>query len=187
MQIGQEEEAKIGHKTPCHVGIKFALCCNHGQAHHLAKCLYGQDYDYNVSPRVVGAALWMQKAHLQKKVAKLGKVKDRLVVEKPWIRDTICDLFHIGHDAYSQIVGSYLHNCKVDVSGENKSGRARNSTAKESRMIPQTSDANRSARFCSWPSILQDRSLISLFNRSISSFLEIHLAGVRSFLSTWYS
>jgi hypothetical protein len=50
---------------------------------------------------MIGAALHMQKSHLQK-VQKLGKVKGRLV-EKPHIRDTVCDLFHIGHDAYSQI------------------------------------------------------------------------------------
>jgi hypothetical protein len=41
----------------------------------------------------------MKKSHLQK-VQKLGKIKGRLV-EKPWIRDMVCDLFHIGHDAYS--------------------------------------------------------------------------------------
>jgi hypothetical protein len=38
-------------------------------------------------------------------------------VEKPQIRDTVCDLFHIGHDAYSQIVGVYLHNWKVYQTG----------------------------------------------------------------------
>jgi hypothetical protein len=50
---------------------------------HIPKCLLGQDYDYNASLRVVGAALHMQKAHLQK-VVKLGKIKGKLV-EKPWI------------------------------------------------------------------------------------------------------
>jgi hypothetical protein len=95
---------------------------------HITKCLLGQDYDYNASLRVVGVALRMQKAHLQK-VAKLGKIKGK-PVEKPRIRDTICDLFHIGHDAYSQIVGGYLHNRKVYVSGKNKAGRAGNCTPK---------------------------------------------------------
>jgi hypothetical protein len=75
---------------------------------HITKALYGQDYEYNTSLRVIGVALCMQKSHLQR-VAKLGKIKGRLV-EKPHIRDTMCDLFHIGHDAYSQIVGGYLHN-----------------------------------------------------------------------------
>jgi hypothetical protein len=72
---------------------------------HITKALYGQDYEYNTSLRVIGAAKTMQKSHLQK-VAKLGKIKGRRV-EKPRIRDTVCDLFHIGHDAYSQIVGGY--------------------------------------------------------------------------------
>jgi DUF438 domain-containing protein len=70
---------------------------------HITKALYGQDYEYNTSLRVIGAALRMQKSHLHK-VQKLGKEKGRLV-EKPRIRDTVCDLFHIGHDAYSQIIG----------------------------------------------------------------------------------
>jgi hypothetical protein len=43
---------------------------------HITKCLLGQDYDYNASLRVVGAALRMQKAHLQK-VAKLRKIKGK--------------------------------------------------------------------------------------------------------------
>jgi hypothetical protein len=75
---------------------------------HITKSLYGLDYEYNTSLRVIGAALRMQKSHLQK-VAKLGKIKGRLV-KKSCIRDTVCDLFHIGHDAYSQIIGGYLHN-----------------------------------------------------------------------------
>jgi hypothetical protein len=65
---------------------------------HITKSLYGLDYEYNTSLRVIGAALSMQKSHLQK-VAKLGKEKGRLV-EKPRIRDMVCDLFHIGSDAY---------------------------------------------------------------------------------------
>jgi hypothetical protein len=48
---------------------------------HITMCLYGQDYKYSTSLRVIGAALCMQKGHLQK-VAKLGKIKGRLV-EKP--------------------------------------------------------------------------------------------------------
>jgi hypothetical protein len=66
-------------------------------AKHISKALYGQDYEYNTSLRVIGVALHMQKVHLQK-VQKLGEIKGRLV-EKPWIRDTVCDHFHIGHDA----------------------------------------------------------------------------------------
>jgi hypothetical protein len=97
---------------------------------HITQCLLGQDYDYNASLRVVGAALRMQKAHLQK-VQKLGEIKGRLV-EKPRIRDTVCDLFHIGHDAYSEIVGGYLHNRSIYQSGKEGEGRAGNSTAKES-------------------------------------------------------
>jgi hypothetical protein len=50
---------------------------------HITKFLYGQDYKYNTSLMVIGAALCMQKGYLQK-VAKLGKIKGRLV-EKPWI------------------------------------------------------------------------------------------------------
>jgi hypothetical protein len=57
---------------------------------HITKSLYGLDYEYNTSLRIIGAAL--------QKVGKLGRVK-RSGVPKPQIRDTICDLFHIGHDA----------------------------------------------------------------------------------------
>jgi hypothetical protein len=102
---------------------------------HITKCLYGQDYEYNTTLRVIGAALRMQKSHLQK-VAKLGKIKGRLV-EKPWIRDTVCDLFHIGHDAYSQIVGGYLHKRKVYVTGRNSVGRGGNAGQRDTR-IPKT-------------------------------------------------
>jgi very-short-patch-repair endonuclease len=73
----------------------------------------------------------MQKSHLQM-VQKLGKIKGRLV-EKPRIRDTVCDLFHIGHDAYSQIIGSYLHKRKVYVTGRNSVGRGGNA-ARETRI-----------------------------------------------------
>jgi hypothetical protein len=75
---------------------------------HITKHLYGQDYDYNTSLRVIGAALHMQKGYLQK-VLRVGKEKAKYI-EKPQIRDTVCNLFHIGHDAYSAIVGGYLAN-----------------------------------------------------------------------------
>jgi hypothetical protein len=75
---------------------------------HITKCLLGQDYDYNASRRVVGVALQMQKDNLLK-VQRVGKEKAKYI-EKPRIRDTVCHLFHIGHDAYSQIVGGYLNN-----------------------------------------------------------------------------
>jgi hypothetical protein len=82
---------------------------------HITKSLYGLNYEYNTSLRVIGAALCVQKGYLQK-VGKLGKEKGRLV-EKPRIRDMVCDLFHIRHDAYSQMIGGYLHNCKVYQTG----------------------------------------------------------------------
>jgi hypothetical protein len=97
---------------------------------HITKALDGQDYEYNTSLRVIGVALRMQKSHLQK-VQKLGNIKGKLV-EKPRIRDTVCDLFHIGHDAYSEIVGGYLHNRSIYQTG----GRG-NALAKETR-IPRT-------------------------------------------------
>jgi hypothetical protein len=103
---------------------------------HITKALYGQDYKYNTSLRVIGAALRMQKAHLQK-VQKLGKIKGRLV-EKPRIRDTVCDLFHIGNDAYySEFVGGYLHKGKVYVTGRNSVGRGGNAGQRDTR-IPRT-------------------------------------------------
>jgi hypothetical protein len=102
---------------------------------HITKHLYGQDYDYNTSLRVIGAALHMQKGYLQK-VQRVGKEKAKYI-KKPQIRDTVCNLFHIGHDAYSQIVGGYLANRKIYQSGSNKGGgRSGNRNAKESR-IPQ--------------------------------------------------
>jgi hypothetical protein len=102
---------------------------------YITKCLYGQDYDYNTSLRVVGAALHMQKGYLQR-VAKLGKGRGR-EVPRPQICDTFCDLFHMGHDAYSQIVGGYLADHKVYQSGKDGAGRAGNSKARDTR-IPRT-------------------------------------------------
>jgi hypothetical protein len=82
----------------------------------ITKHLYGQDYEYNTSLRVIGVALCMQKGYLQK-VQKLGKEKAKYI-KKPQIRDTVCNLFHIGHDAYSDIVGGYLHNQSIYQSGK---------------------------------------------------------------------
>jgi hypothetical protein len=87
---------------------------------HITRSLYGLDYEYNTSLRVVGAALRMQKGYLQK-VQKIGKEKAKYV-EKPQIRDTICNIFFFGHDAYSAIVGGYLHNCKVHQIGKEGEG-----------------------------------------------------------------
>jgi hypothetical protein len=89
---------------------------------HITKHLYGQDYEYNTSVRVIGAALRMQKGYLQK-VQMVGKEKAKYI-EKPQIRDTVCNLFHIGHDAYSDIVGGYLHNQSICQSGKEGGGRA---------------------------------------------------------------
>jgi hypothetical protein len=98
---------------------------------HISNLLHGQDYDYNASLRVIGAALRMQKDHLLK-VQRVGKEKAKYV-EKPRIRDYVCHLFHIGHDASSTIVGGYLHNRSIYQSGKGGEGRAGNSTAKETR------------------------------------------------------
>jgi hypothetical protein len=87
---------------------------------HITKCSYGQDYKYNTSLRVIGAALRMQKGYLHR-VQCAGKEKAKHI-EKPQIRDTVCNLFHIGHDAYSDIVGGYLHNQKVYQSGKTGGG-----------------------------------------------------------------
>jgi hypothetical protein len=102
---------------------------------HISKVLHGHDYDKYLSLRVVGAAVRMQKGYLLK-VGKLSKENGRQV-PKPRIRDTICDLFHIGHESYSQIVGGYLAKRRVYVSGKNNAGRAGNSNAKVTR-IPRT-------------------------------------------------
>jgi hypothetical protein len=102
---------------------------------HITKSLYGLDYEYNTSLRVIGVAMHMQKGYLQR-VGKLGKAKARLV-EKPRIRDTVCDLFHIGHDAYSAIVGGYLHKRKVYVTRRNSVGRGGNAGQRDTR-IPRT-------------------------------------------------
>jgi hypothetical protein len=101
----------------------------------ITKSLYGLDYEYNTSLRVIGVALRIQKGYLQR-VQKLGKATARLV-EKPRIRDTVCDLFHIGHDAYSEIVGGYLHKRKVYVTGRNSVGRGGNAGQRDTR-IPRT-------------------------------------------------
>jgi hypothetical protein len=59
---------------------------------HISKLLHGQDYNHNASLRVIGVALCMQKDHLQK-LQRVGKEKAKYV-EKPRIRDTVCNLFH---------------------------------------------------------------------------------------------
>jgi very-short-patch-repair endonuclease len=100
---------------------------------HISHCLHGHDYDKNLSLRVVGDAVQMQKGYLQK-VGKLSKDKGRLV-PTPCICDTICHLFQIGHESYSQIVGGYLSKRQVYVSGKNKAGRAGNSNAKETCIL----------------------------------------------------
>jgi hypothetical protein len=82
---------------------------------HISKVLHGHDSDKNLSIRVVGATVRMQKGHLQK-VQRVGKEKAKYI-EKPQIRDMVCNLFHIGHDAYSQIIGGYLANQKIYQSG----------------------------------------------------------------------
>jgi very-short-patch-repair endonuclease len=102
---------------------------------HISKVLHRHDYDRNLSLRVVGAAVRMQKGYLEK-VGKLSKDKGR-PVPKPPIRDTVCDLFRIGHESYSQIVGGYLSKRQVYVSGKNQARRTGNSNAKETR-IPRT-------------------------------------------------
>jgi hypothetical protein len=105
---------------------------------HITKCLYGQDYEYNTSLRVIGAALRMQKGYLQR-LQRAGKEKAKYI-EKPQIKDTVCNLFHIGHDAYSDIIGGYLHKRKIYQSGKGGrgGGRAGNlPTAKESPRIPR--------------------------------------------------
>jgi hypothetical protein len=45
---------------------------------HISKGLHGHDYDRNLSLRVVGVALCMQKGHLQK-VQRVGKEKAKYV------------------------------------------------------------------------------------------------------------
>jgi hypothetical protein len=47
----------------------------------------------------------------------------------------VCDLFHIGHDAYGQIVGGYLHNRSIYQTGGG--GGRGNALARETR-IPRT-------------------------------------------------
>jgi hypothetical protein len=45
---------------------------------HITKHLYGQDYEYNTSLRVIGVALHMQKGYLQK-VQRVGKEKAKSI------------------------------------------------------------------------------------------------------------
>jgi hypothetical protein len=120
---------------------------------HITKCLYGKDYKYNTSLRVIGAALRMQKGYLQK-VQRVGKEKAKYI-EKPQIRDTLCNLFHIGHDAYSDIVGGYLHNQSIYQSGM-EGGGGRKDWQFHGKGEPNTlnnGDADQGARFCSQPSV----------------------------------
>jgi hypothetical protein len=128
-RIGPEraQEAKDRDQAPYHVPANLHSIVIMDK--HITKLLHGQDYDYNASLRVIGAALRMQKAHLQK-LQRVGKEKAKYV-EKLCIRDHVCNLLPVGHDAYSTIVGGYLCNRKIYQSGKKGGGRAGNSTAKE--------------------------------------------------------
>jgi hypothetical protein len=52
-------------------------------------------------------------------------------VKRPQVRDKICTLFRISAGTFSKIMGNYLQQRQVYVSGRKSLGRAGNTKAKE--------------------------------------------------------
>ena len=104
---------------------------------HITKLLKAEDYDRNLSLRVLRASLQLQKDYLQRK-AKVS-AKQRAAVPKPAIRDTVCNLLGISQHTYGKIISKYMNNWRVYVSGSEGGGRGRNTEAKLTR-IPRTKE-----------------------------------------------
>jgi hypothetical protein len=101
----------------------------------ISKRLHGHDIDVNLSLRIVAAALELQKGYLEEmKKSSKQKKKD---VKRPQVRDKVCKLFRISAGTYSKIMGDYLQQRQVYVSGRESLGRAGNTKAKETQ-IPCT-------------------------------------------------
>ena len=101
----------------------------------ISKRLHGHDIDANLSLRIVAAALELQKGYLEE-MKKASKQKNKHV-KRPQVRDKVCKFFRISAGTYSKIMGDYLQQRQVYVSGRESLGRAGNTKAKETR-IPRT-------------------------------------------------
>jgi len=85
-----------------------------GMKKHLSNLLKGRDIDYNVSVRVLIAALTLQGDYLTA-VGKAAKEK-KSTIPKPRIRETLCKQFHISTTTYSKIFSKYFGNKSIYVS-----------------------------------------------------------------------
>jgi hypothetical protein len=90
----------------------------------ISKRLHGHDIDANLSLRIVAAALELQKGYLEE-MKKVSKQKNKHV-KRPQVRDKICKFFRISAGTYSKIMGDYLQQRQVYVSGRESLGRAGN-------------------------------------------------------------
>jgi len=95
----------------------------------ISKRLHGHDIDANLSLRIVAAALELQKGYLEE-MKKVSKQKNKHV-KRPQVRNKICKFFRISAGTYSKIMGDYLQQRQVYVSGRESLGRAGNTKAKE--------------------------------------------------------
>ena len=102
---------------------------------HITKLLRGHDIDYNLSVRVLGAALELQGSYLQT-LSKARKEKKKSI-PAPKIRETVCKQFHISTATFSKIHHEYFAHRRIYISGKNSTGRTGNTMPKETR-IPRT-------------------------------------------------
>ena len=99
---------------------------------HIRKQLKGQDFDRNMSLRVLRVALMKQKEYLKAR-KKRGTDKGS-TVSKPAIREVVCKEFGISPHTYGNILGLYLEKKQIYVSGAQGEGRSGNSSQKQSRI-----------------------------------------------------
>jgi transposase len=102
---------------------------------HVSKQLPGQDYSKGLSLRVVRAALTLQQDYLLKK-QKLPTA-ERKRVKAPAVRNNVCRLFGVSEQAFSTILGDYLADRTIFISGVDGNGRSGNRDRRQTR-IPRT-------------------------------------------------
>ena len=103
---------------------KVALPDNfQGISHRLSNIterLKGTDIDENLSLRVVGMVLELQKIHLQQK-AKLSPERRKRMAPAN-IRSQVCQLLHISTRVYGRIIHKYLSENEMYMSGKQHTG-----------------------------------------------------------------
>ena len=106
-----------------------------GISHRLSNIterLKGTDINENLSLRVVGMVLELQKIHLQQK-AKLSPERRKRMAPAN-IRSQVCQLLHISPRIYGRIIHKYLSETEMYVSGKQQAGRSSNTDSKNTRI-----------------------------------------------------